>query len=30
MLLWLQEVFCSTQILDQNLPLDLRINKADI
>ena len=30
MLFWLQEVFCSTQILDQNLPLDLRINKADI
>ncbi|EEQ81156.1 hypothetical protein NCER_102611 [Vairimorpha ceranae BRL01] len=29
MLLWLQEVFCSTQILDQNLALDLRINKPD-
>ena len=23
MLFWLQQVFCSTQILDQNLPLDL-------
>ena len=30
MLFWLQQVFCSTQILDQNLPLDLRINKAYI
>ncbi|EEQ81256.1 hypothetical protein NCER_102417 [Vairimorpha ceranae BRL01] len=26
MLFWLQEVFCSTQILDHNVPLDLRIN----
>ncbi|KKO73715.1 hypothetical protein AAJ76_281000521, partial [Vairimorpha ceranae] len=30
MLFWLQQVFCSTQILDQNLPLDLRINKSYI
>ncbi|EEQ81242.1 hypothetical protein NCER_102440 [Vairimorpha ceranae BRL01] len=26
MLFWLQEVFCSTQILDHNEPSDLRIN----